>query len=834
MAAKPDDAAAHNNYGNALNDLKRFADALDSYGRALRIKPDYAEVYYNRGNALRELRRFEDALESYARALQIKPNYAEAHCNRGLTLQALRRFEDALESYARALQIKPDYAEAYNNQGNTLRDLERFEDALVSFARALQIRPDLAEVYNNRGNVLQELERFDDALDSYERALQIKPDYAEAYYNRGNAERGLGRLDAALDSYTRALQIRPDQAEVHYHRGNVLQELERFDAALASYGRALQIKPDYAEAYNNGGNTLRKLERFEDALGSYGRALHIKPDYAEAYNNRGNVLRDLRRFEDALHSYACALQIKPDFAEVYSNRGATLQALQRFEEALDSFTAAVQVRPDFVEAYCNRGNALQELERFEDALDSFTRALEISPDCAWLLGMWLHAKMRLCDWSDIEARISELAAKIQQGRKATPPFPVLALLDCLSLQRRAAQTWVSDAHAASQLLPPLSKLRRHERIRVGYYSADYHCHATTYLMAGLFEAHDKRRFELLAFSYGPDERDDMRTRLVPEFARFLDVRTKSDAEIARISRELEIDIAVDLKGFTRNSRSGIFSCRAAPIQVSYLGYPGTTGAPYIDYLIADQTLIPQQCCRQYSEHIVYLPHSYQVNDRKRRIADKEFARAELGLPSTGFIFCCFNQHYKITPQTFDGWMRILRQVKGSVLWLLEDNETAANNLRREAQARDVDVRRLIFARRVPLPEHLARHRAADLFLDTLPCNAHTAASDALWAGLPVLTNRGESFAARVAASLLEAVGLPGLVTTTQQQYEATAIELAGNPRRLTQLKNRLQARRLTTPLFETGQFTRHLEDAYTQMYERYQASLSPDHIYVAP
>ncbi len=510
-----------------------------------------------------------------------------------------------------------------------------------------------------------------------------------------------------------------------------------------------------------------------------------------------------------------------------------LQELKRFEEALDSYARALKIKPDYAEAHNNRGVTLQELKRFEEALDSYERALKIQSNGDWLYGTWLHAKMQLCNWSNFESRIADLAARIQQAEKTTPPFSVLALIDGLTLQRQAAETWVREKYPSSRILPPLSKRRRGEKIRIGYYSADYHGHATAYLIAELFERHDKQRFELLAFSYGVDERDDMRKRLAAAFAQFLDVRTKSDIEVARISRELGVDIAVDLKGFTQDARTGIFSCRAAPIQVNYLGYPGTMGAPYIDYIIADPMLIPQESRQQYSERVVYLPHSYQANDSKRQIADKEFARAELGLPSTGFVFCCFNNNYKITPDTFDGWMRILKQVEGSVLWLLVDNETAAENLRREARARDVDAGRLIFAARMALPEHLARHRAADLFIDTLPCNAHTTASDALWAGLPVLTRMGESFAARVAASLLYAIGLPELVTTTQEQYESTAIELASDPGRLAEFKDRLHRNRLTMPLFDIEQFTRHVENAYTQMYERYQADLSPEHIYVA-
>src|ERR1700683_788284 len=834
VAANPGDAGAHSNYGNVLSALQRFKDALDSYERALKLKPDYAEAYNNRGLILQKLKRFEDALDSYARALEIRPDYAGAYNNRGLTLQERKRYDDALDSYARALQIRPDYAEAHSNRGVALQELRRYDDALDSYARALEIRPDYAEAYNNRGIALQELRRFDDALGSYARALEIRPDYAEAYNNRGDALRELKRFEDALGSYARALEIRPDYAEAHNNRGVALQELKRFEDALGSYARALEIKPDYADACNNRGNVLRELKRPDDALESYERALKLKPDYAEAYNNRGVALQELKRFDDALDSYARALEIKPDYAEACNNRGVALQEFKRFDDALDSYARALESKPDYAEAHSNLGVALQEVRRLEDALHSYERALKINPDCDWLYGLWLYTRLQLCEWSDLASQVTAVVARIGQGKRATSPFPVLALIDSLSVQRGAAETWVRERHPLSRALPPLEKRgHRHDKIRVGYFSGDYRDHPVAFLTAEMFEKHDRSRFEVNAFSFGPDTQDEMRKRMERAFDRFIDVRGKSDLDVVRLARAMELDIAVDLGGFTEGCRPNVFALRAAPLQVNYLGYAGTMGAQYIDYIVADQTLIPKESREQYSERIVYLPNSYQVNDRKRPIADKEFSRAELGLPATGFVFCCFNNSYKINPDTFDGWMRILRQVTGSVLWLAAVNETAANNLRKEAESRGVAAGRLLFAKRMAsFAEHLARYRTADLFIDTLPYNAHATASDALWAGLPVLTRSGESYAARAGASLLNAIGLPELVTTTPEQYEATAIELASNPARLAEFKDRLRRNRLTMPLFDTEQFTRHLENAYTQMYERYQADLSPEHIYV--
>src|ERR1700678_4535860 len=731
----------------------------------------------------------------------------------------------------RILAARGDCFEALSLLGVIAAQTRRAEEAARLLGRAVAANQHAATAHNNYGNVLKDLRRFEDALDSYERALKLDPGYADVCNNRGDTLQQLGRFEEALDSFEHAVKLKPDYAEAYYNRGNTLLELKRFEAALDSYERALKLKPSFAEAYNNRGNTLRELMRFEDALDSYERAVKLNAGYAEAYNNRGNTLQELGRPEAALDSFERALKLKPGFPEAHCNRGNTLRELRRFEDALDSFERALKLKPDYAEAYKNRGNTLRALGRFEEALESYERARNLRPDLDWLYGAWLLFRRHRCEWKEIDPHVGYLIGKIKQQRKATRPFALLALTDSLAIQRQAAQILVDARYPEAPSRPPL-KRRAGNRLRIGYYSADYQDHATAYLMAELFERHDRGRFELVGISYGPDNRDEMRIRLSAAFDHFVDVRTKTDSEVAALSRDLGIDIAVDLKGFTEEARTGIFSRRAAPIQVNYLGYPGTMAAPYMDYIVADPILIAPESRRHYAEKIVYLPNSYQVNDRKRRISDMEFTRAELGLPPTGFVFCCFNNNFKITPYTFNGWMRILKQVEGSVLWLLEDNETAANNLRREAEARGVEPARLVFARRMPLPEHLARHRAADLFIDTLPYNAHTTASDALWAGLPVLTCVGESFAARVAASLLNAVGLPELITATQEQYEAMAVTLAGNAIRLAELKEKLSRNRLTTPLFDTVRFTKHLEDAYTQMYQRYQAGLSPEHIYV--
>ena len=766
------------------------------------------------------------------RALEEDSGYFDALHVLGIIAFKTQRMKEAAELFAKAAVVRPDSVQAHMSCASALQSLKCYAEALASYEQAIKLCPADAEAYNNAGVALYELKRYEQALTNYDRAIELKACYADAYVNRGNALNALACHEDALASYDRALEISPECVAIHNNRSVALHALKRHEEALASSERALESSPSDAEYLLNHGNALFSLKQCDAALQSYDRSLEIKPDYAQAHLNRGNALRDLKRYDDALTSYGRALECKPAYAEAHLNIGNVLRELKCYEDARVRYDRALEIEPGYADAYLNRGNVLYELKRHDDALASYRCALEIRPEGGFVYGNWLHMKMWICDWTGLPGAVLSLVDKVTLGKEASEPFPILALSDSLPLQRQGAEIWQKNKAPASDSLPVLGKRARGARIRIGYYSADFHNHATAYLMAELFERHDRSRFELIAFSFGPDVKDEMRGRVQAAFDRLIDVSKQPDKDVASLSRSLGVDIAVDLKGFTQDSRPGIFACRAAPIQVNYLGYPGTMGAQYIDYLIADHTLIPEAARQHYSEKIAYLPHSYQVNDSKRPISERVFTRAEAGLPETGFVFCCFNNNYKITPETFDGWMRLLKQVEGSVLWLLEDNASAARNLRQEAQARGVDADRLVFAGRLPLDEHLARHRLADLFLDTLPCNAHTTASDALWAGLPVLTCTGEAFASRVAASLLNAIRLPELITTSQAAYEALAIELATQPERLKALRHKLADNRLTAPLFDTALFTRHIEQAYEQMLERYQADLPAEHLYV--
>jgi predicted O-linked N-acetylglucosamine transferase (SPINDLY family) len=773
------------------------------------------------------LGRLQEALAGYDQALAIKPDNVPALYNRGVTLQGLKRFEDAVASYDQALAIRPDYAEALNNRGNALRDLKRFDDALASYDRALVIKQDFIEAVYNRGVTLQDLKHFDDALVSYDNALSIKPGYANALNNRAVTLQDLKRFEDALANYDLALAIRPDYAEALNNRGNALRDLKRFEDALASYDQALAIRPDHAEVLNNRGNALQGLNCFEDALASYDQALAIKPDNAETLNNRGNALQGLKCFEDALASYDRALAIKPDFAEALYNRGVTLQGLKRFEDALASYDKALVIKPGYADVLNNRGVTLQDLKRFEEALASFDQALVIKADHLYAFGGLADSALKICDWARTAKLDGEIRVHVTELKSIIAPFTLLGYYGDASLQLKCARSYIRDK--VPVLPQPLwdGTIYQHDRVRIAYLSADFRGHAVASLIAELFELHDRGRFEVLGVSFGEDDKSEIRSRLIKSFDQFHDVRLKSDRDVAKLLNELQVDIAVDLMGYTRYARPDILAHRPAPIQINYLGYPGTMGAGFIDYVIADKIVLPsgQQCF--YTEKIVQLPECYQVNDSRRMIADRIPTRREIGLPDQGFVFCCFNNSCKITAPMFDVWMRLLQTVKGSVLWLLGDNASAETNLRKEAAGRGVDPARLIFAGRLPLEDHLARHRLADIFLDTLPYNAHTTASDALWAGLPLLTCCGESFAGRVAASLLNAVGLPELVTESLEEYEALALKLATNGSRLRSIRQKLDQNRLSYPLFDTGSFRRHIEAAYLTMREIWQRGESP-------
>ena len=788
---------------------------------------------FNQAMAFHRAGRLTEAEAVYRKITAVRPDHFDSQHLLGVVSHQRGDHAEAVRQIDAALKLNPNSVSAHSNRGSALKELEQFDAALASYDKALALKPDHPEILYNRAGVLQTLGQHADALASLDRALTIKPDYIDALINRGTVLYELDRLDAALASYDRALALNPNHAQAHNNRGTVLRRLEQPEEAIASYDRAIAIMPGHAEAFYNRGIALAELRRHDAALADYERALALKPDHAEALNNRAATLKLLDRPEEAMASFDRALALKPNYPEALFNRGWLLVEQSRLADALADFDRAIALRPDHAEAHFSRGIALERMSRLEEALPSYERAMALDPSQKYLAGTRLHVKMHLCDWRDFDADCARLVASVADGKIASTPFLLLPLPSSPAAQRQCATLYAADRCPAAAAPLWNGERYHHDRIRIAYLSADLHDHATAYLMAGLFERHDRSTFETVAISFGPAQDGEMRRRLTRSFDRFIDVAAESDHAAAKLVRDLEVDIAVDLKGFTQGARTAILAARPAPIQVSYIGYPGTMGASYIDYLIADRFVVPPEQYEAYSERIAWLPDSYQVNDQDRKISDVTPSRAQAGLPEHGFVFCSFNNTYKITPDVFDVWMRLLREIDGSVLWLLEANSSAPNNLRRGAEQRGVSAERLIFAPKLKLEDHLARQRLAHLFLDTLYYNAHTTASDALWSGLPVVTCPGTTFASRVAGSLLHAVGVPELVTTSLADYEALALALARDPAQLAALKSRLARNRATHPLFDTERFARHIEAAYTTMWQRQQRGDAPESFAVA-
>ena len=802
-----------------LNSARRILKQI------LKKAPQHFDSLHLLGVIESRLGHHKDGEKLVRQAVRLNPQSADAQSNRGNILRELGEFEEALASYDRAVALKPDYANAHNGRAIALMELGRGEEALASYGRALELAPNNPGTVYNRALALARMGRNEEALADYDRALAMAPDHLNVHIDRGNALTQLRRIDDALAAYEKVLVREPAFAPAHYNRGLALVRAGRFGEAITSFDRALAAEPEFAAALDARGNALMSLSRVAEALESFERASKADPRSAPIRNNRGHALMKLRRHAEALETFDRAIQLDPKFAGALNNRGNVLMALGRTDEALKSFDKAIAADPDALDTLANRAAAAMTVQRYDTAIADYEKVVAREPDYPYAPGNLLFSKLQNCDWSSFDELTAKVREGIRVGKRAALPFTAVAISSNPVEQLKAAQTWLADVRLPTGT--PAIRKHEHHKIRLGYLSADFHDHPVSALMAELFERHDRSKFEVEAFAFGPDDGSAMRARLRKGFDAFHDVRMLDDAAVAKRIGELQIDIAIDLMGFTENCRPGILSQRAAPVQALYLGFPATTGSDFIDYIIADKNVLPETQQANFSECVAYLPDSFMIGDATRHIGAMP-SRTDAGLPERGLVFCCFNSRYKITPPVFDIWMRLLKAVDGSVLWLSGGNPASMDNLLREAQARGVSPERLVFARRVEkLSDHLARHRLADLFLDTLPYNAHSTANDALWADLPVLTCTGETFASRVAASLLRAAGLPVPVTNSLADYEALALKLARDPAALKAIKDKLAANRMATPLFDSDRFRKNIEAAYEQMWQRHLCGEKP-------
>ncbi|WP_438997935.1 O-linked N-acetylglucosamine transferase family protein [Variovorax beijingensis] len=670
----------------------------------------------------------------------------------------------------------------------------RPDEALRYADLAIAIEPRISNTHATRGNALHGLKRYEEAAQAYQVALTLNPDGHDVLTNLANAWKRLGHFERAMQCYDRALAMCPTSIDTRYNRGVALLEKGRHAEALDDFDAVLARSSDDLDALCQRIYALCGLQRHQDALAESERAIARHPSSADAWRAHGHVRLGMGGSKQAALAFERAIELSAP-----SSGGC----------GEDHFLAA---------------RALVGGSRHEEAFLHLEQALKSDPVPAYAAGDHFLGMAQTLRWRDFDQVKARLCEAVRRGESAATPFVMAVGCDDLDVIRRAGATFIADFVPDAEPLP-LPERTSHERIRLGYFSADFHAHATTLLIAELLEKHDPAKFEVFLFSFGPSTSDDMTERLSRSVDHFFDVSGASDSAICALSRRLEIDIAIDLKGYTQNCRPRIFAGRAAPVQVNYLGYPASMGTTFIDYIVGDAVVTPSEHAPFYTEQIVTLPHCYQPNAPGLRLiapmrTDRASARMAAGLPASGFVFCCFNNTYKITPTVFATWMRILRTVPDSVLWLYETDDRVGPRLQDEAVRNGIEPARLVFAPRQPLGEHLRRHGLADLFLDTFPCNAHTTGSDALWAGLPLLTCLGTTFASRVAASLLHAVGLPEMAMPTLDAYESRAIELASDPGELHRQREHLRLAGTKAPLFDIDRYRCSIEEAYRMMQER--------------
>jgi protein O-GlcNAc transferase len=606
-------------------------------------------------------------------------------------------------------------------------------------------------------------------------------------------------------------------------QGIALQNQGRLDEASNLFIDVLKLdKNNGAALYSlcviklNQGDSNEALK-----LSTYGT--QHSPNFGPIYFAHATALQSVGQLEDALSSYDRALEINPEYLQVLVNSGVLLRNMHRHHEALIRFNQVLTIDPDYQLALANCAIILTEFKECEKAIKMFERLLTINPNYDYGYGLLCYERMHICDWTAHEKLSKLIIEGVRKGHRTCKTLALMSISDSACDHFQAAKIFSRHFYPKSSDSLWNGERYRHKKIKIAYVSPDLREHPVCHLMAGVLEHHDKNRFETIAISLGIDDQSNLRKRMINAFDKFIDASLMTSKQTAQLMRELEIDIALDLGGYTSDTRTDIFAFRPAPVQVNYLGYPGTMGTDYMDYIIADRHVIPQEHHQFYSEKVVYLPDSYLPTDSSIKISDHTPSRSECGLPETGIVFCSFNHDYKISPLIFDIWMRILKQVPDSVLWLMSRNHLSQHNLQNEAVIRGVDPSRLIFAKRVPLVEdHLARYRQADLFLDTRPYNAHTTAADALMSGLPVVTYMGNAFPARVAGSLLQTLGLTELITYTLDEYEELIIKLASNPSLIKQYKDQLSYQKENCSLFNSEDFCRNLESVYISMWRKYQ------------
>lgn len=805
--------------------------SIDAFHKALKLNPRAFDIHYSLGILFEKQQKFNEATKSYQTAIKIKPDFIEALINLGNIFLRLKKYSNAIQLFKNVIKINPNIPEVYNNFGIALAESGQLNEAVEAYEKAIILRTDFEDSFINKINALSKMQRYEQAIEECNKVLAFNPKSTSAYICKGNNLKLAGRLDDALLSYKSVLGLNQKSEAVYYNIGLVHHQLKQFEDAISSFTKAIEINEHYIEARYNLALTLQDLNRNDEALSLYQHIINSAPNHDNALNNIAVLYHGMGDLNAAINAYMQALKVNPDHADAHNNLGVAYLESGNADLAIKAHEKAIELNPKHADAYNNLGIALGSKGDLDEAISAYKKAVEIDPRFENAESSYLYLNQHICDFS-----ISEILPKAFHRFKfedqAIPPFTMLSWDDNPEAQAKVSEVWGRKKY--TQKAPDIKWRSKpaSEKIKIGYFGADFHDHATMYLMNGLLREHDHSKFEIFIYSYGHDKKGQWRLSAQESVNNFYDVAGWSDKDIVGLVHQHEIDIAIDLKGYTQHSRSGLFQYRLAPVQMNYLGYPGTMGVDFIDYIIADPYVISKDHEQHYHEKVIYLPHTYQPNDDKRPISQELTTRSDFGLPDDAFVFCCFNHNYKISLKEFSIWMEILKEVEGSVFWLFKSNRQAEQNLKAEAGKFGIDTNRIIFAERQSHADHISRHKHADLFLDTFNYNAHTTASDALWGGLPVVTKIGEQFAARVGASLLQAVDLPELITTTKEDYKALAISLAKDSATLKDIRQKLNTNLAKKPLFDTVRYTRNFEAGLEIAFLNYQSGKEPSHIHV--
>ncbi|KAG5191098.1 putative UDP-N-acetylglucosamine-peptide N-acetylglucosaminyltransferase [Tribonema minus] len=857
----PGFAEAYSNLGNALKELGDINGAVQFYVKAIKLKPRFCDAYNNLASAQMQLGQAQEAIETYQMALLLQPTLVDAHSNLGNLYKAKGMMEEAKACYLEAIRIRPDFAIPWSNLAGIMKEEGQLATAVAYYKEAIRLAPEFADAHSNLGNVLKEQGRLDDAMACYRAAIALRPDFAIAHGNLASCYFDMGELAQATAAFKHAIQLEPNFPDAYNNLGNALREQGELEPAVACYRTALQLKPDHPHAYNNLGNAMKDKGLVREAIHCYVTAIRLMPRFAAAHSNLGSVLKEQGKLEQALAHYGEAIDIDPLFADAYSNMGNAYKDLGRLSDAVRCYCAAIKIRPGFADAYSNLASAYKDGGHVAEAIGCYRKALALKPDFPDAFANLVHSLNFICDWSTRDADFAQLTAIIRRQVAApaadaadtavaaalpsVQPFHALVyplgLADMLEISRRYAQRARLNVRLLD--LPPFRHRARAAagaaggggngggRLRVGYVSSDLGNHPLSHLMQSVFGMHDKSRFQVTCYALSANDNSVWRQKIEAEVEQMRDISALQPGDAARLIHADGIDVLINLNGYTKGARNEIFALQPAPVQVAYMGFCGTMGADFIQYMVADREVIPPEARTHYTEALLYMPHSYFVNDHRQsaRFALEAGAggapaltRAQYGVPDDKFVFCNFNQIYKIDPDTFDIWMRVLRRVPNSILWLLRFPPAGEANIRAEAHKRGVTDAQLHFTNVAPKEEHIRRGALADLCLDTLSCNAHTTGCDILWSGTPMLTARGIKMASRVGASLLKAAGLPELVAGSVEEYEEAAVALATEPERLFALRQRLAAARRGAPLFDTQRWVRSFEAGLERVYAAHQ------------